>query len=272
MPPTAKRVSSSTATKRKNSRPGAGAAGGVRTLNRRLLKASEALAHELLLEIIRRDLKPGDRLPRESEMIASFEVSRATVREALRILEINGLVSLRTGPNGGPAVRQPGPSDFGRALSLFLQAERITLKEVLDARRFLEPAIARDAAQRRDPVFIARAKDLLARGRVIDVDDDAAYISLTREFHELMAASGQNRVFTLVGLGLLSLFVGALERAVFPAGERQAVIREHENILQAILDRNADRAEKLMRTHMDHFLDGIERRQPDTYRKLVRWI
>lgn len=272
MPPISKRARTSPAAKRKPSRPGAGAAGGVRTLNRRLLKASEALAHELLLEIIRRDLKPGDRLPRESEMIASFEVSRATVREALRILEINGLVSLRTGPNGGPAVRQPGPSDFGRALSLFLQAERITLREVLDARRFLEPAIARDAAQRRDPVFIARAKSLLARGREIDVDDDPAYISLTREFHELMAASGQNRVFTLVGLGLLSLFVGALERAVFPHGERQAVIREHENILQAILDRNADRAEKLMRTHMDHFLDGIERRQPDTYRKLVRWI
>ena len=244
----------------------------VRTLNRRLLKASEALAHELLLDIVRRNLKPGDRLPRESEMIAGFEVSRATVREALRILEINGLVSMHTGPNGGPAVRQPNPSDFGRALSVFLQAERITLQEVLEARRFLEPAIVRDATRRRDPAFIARVRDLVARGREVAVDDDEAYVRLTREFHELMASSAENRVFTLFGLGLLSLFVGSMERAIFPPGERRAVILEHEKILQAILRRQADRAEQLMRTHMDHFLDGIARRQPDTYRKLIRWI
>jgi GntR family transcriptional repressor for pyruvate dehydrogenase complex len=244
----------------------------VRTFNRRLLKASESLAHELLLDIIRRDLKPGDRLPRESEMIASFEVSRATVREALRILEINGLVSMRTGPNGGPSVRQPSPSDFGRALSLFLQAERITLQEILEARCLLEPAIARDATVRQEPAFIARVEDLMSRGRTVDIDDDEAYVRLTREFHELMASSASNRVFTLFGLGLLSMFVGTMERAIFPPGERRAVILEHERILQAILKRQADRAEKLMRVHMDHFLDGIARRQPDTYRKLIRWI
>lgn len=243
----------------------------VRTLNRRLLKASETLAHELL-DIIRRDLKPGDRLPRETEMIAAFEVSRATVREALRILEINGLLSMRTGPNGGPTVRQPSPSDFGRALSLFLQAERITLQEILEARRFLEPAIVRDATKRREPAFIARVRELAARGREVDINDDEAYVRLTREFHELMASSAENRVFTLFGLGLLSMFVGNMERAIFPPEERRDVIAEHEKILLAILGRQADKAEKLMRSHMDHFLDGIARRQPDTYRKLIRWI
>src|SRR4051812_32552760 len=130
-----------------------------RSLNRRVLKASEQLVDTLLKDIVADGLKPGDRLPQEPEMVAKYGVARATVREALRILEINGLISLRTGPAGGPTVRSVTPTDFGRAMSLFLQAEKITLEELFRARRLIEPILVRDAAEQQDAAYLARAKD-----------------------------------------------------------------------------------------------------------------
>lgn len=243
----------------------------IRTLGKRMPKASEVLVHTLLETIATRGLKDGDRLPQESDMIAQYGVARATVREALRILELNGLVRLRSGPGGGPTVRAATPADLGRIIGLYLQAENITLAELFLARSLIEPALARDAAQQRQPAFVKRAQDLLERGRTVDIADDAAYVQITREFHEIMVSGTRNRVFTLIALALMSMFIGRLDRAIHPPQKRRHILDEHEAILQAIIDGDAASAERLMQLHMGAVQKSIAARYPDANRELIRW-
>src|ERR1700728_4543760 len=89
----------------------------------RSLKASELIARDLASYIVDQDLPEGTALPPEREMVASFGVGRNTLREALRILETRGVITIRSGPGGGPVVRRPRPSDLGEAMTLILQFE-----------------------------------------------------------------------------------------------------------------------------------------------------
>jgi DNA-binding FadR family transcriptional regulator len=156
-------------------------------------------------------------------------------------------------------------------VSLFLRSERVTVEELLQARRFLEPALVRDATRRQHAEFIERVASLLARGRSIDIRDDGEYRRLSREFHETMASASSNRVFTLFGLALMSMFAGRMDHSVFPPEERKHVLLEHERVLKAILDKDEAKAEKLMSKHMDHFLEGVRARQPDAFRGIIKW-
>ena len=112
---------------------------------KRQRKRSEVIARELSQYIVDSGLTPGTMLPREREMLEQLGVGRTTLREALRILEIRGLLTIRSGPGGGPVVRTPQPSDLTEALTLILQFQRATMLEVLDARIWLEPIAARMA-------------------------------------------------------------------------------------------------------------------------------
>jgi DNA-binding FadR family transcriptional regulator len=252
--------------------PAANDAPRHRSLNRRVLKASEQLVHTLLLDIMQQGLKPGDRLPQEPDMVSKYGVARATVREALRILEVNGLITMRVGPGGGPALRSATPADFGRAMSLFLQAEGITLEELFRARRLIEPVLVRDAAEQQDPAYLAQARDLVERGRTVDVTDDAAYLSISREFHELTVSGSPNRVFKLFALGLMSMFIGSLNKAIYTTEKRRHVLKEHEDILKAILGKNPAKAERLMTAHMASVQQSIASRYQNSYHDVVTWL
>lgn len=244
----------------------------ARTLSRRRPKAAEIIAHEIQTDIAQRDLRPGARLPQESEMVAHYGVARATVREALRILEVSGLVEVRSGPNGGPVVRSATPGDFGRILSLFLQAERVTLAELLHARSLVEPMLVREATARHDPAFLAKVQELLDRGARLDVYDDASYIAVSREFHELMAAAAGNRVVGLFALALLAMFVAELDRTRYPPAKRRQVLHEHELVLKAILKGKPEQAYARMAEHMGAFRTRISGRQAGEYAQLVGWM
>ena len=243
----------------------------ARRLRGRLQKASEVVAQEIVLDIASSSLKPGDRLPQEPEMKTKYGVARSTIREALRILEVNGLITMRSGPGGGPSVRRAAPADLGRAISLFLQSEKVTLKEVLEARRLLEPAFVRQATRIRDPQFISKLHELKRRGREVDVEDDESYLALTGEFHDVMAGSSSIRVLTALVRALMSMFVGKVTKGIFRVDQRRHVLQEHEEIMDAIISGNETLAEQLMTKHMDHFLAGIAARQSDAYYGLVKW-
>jgi len=243
----------------------------VRTLGRRVLKASEVLVQTLLEQIVSQRLKDGDRLPNEAEMIAQYGVARATVREALRILELHGFVSLRSGPGGGPTVRSTTAADFGRVFGMFFQAERVTLAELFAARSFIEPTLVRDAALQQIPEFLERVRDLRLRGRDVDIQDDPGYVRITREFHELIVSGSNNRVFALIALAFMAIFVGRLDSAIHPPEKRRRILQEHEQILDAILAGNGALAESLMQRHMESVRKSIAARYPAAERDLIRW-
>src|SRR6202008_3764003 len=100
--------------------------------------------------------KPGDMLPSEADMIATYAVGRATVREALRLLEVQGLIGLKTGPGGGPGVAQLTARHLGDMARLHLKMAGATYGELVRARLAIEPLMARLAAETQDPEGLTR--------------------------------------------------------------------------------------------------------------------
>src|ERR1700736_6208529 len=111
-------------------------------------KIPEILARHILKEITQKGLAAGDRLPSEAEMLAQFGAGRASLREALRILEIHGIIRIKPGPHGGPRVTDLTPSDFGQTMTVYLQRSGATLQAIIEARLVIEPMMVRLAAQR----------------------------------------------------------------------------------------------------------------------------
>ena len=109
------------------------------------------MARMIVEDIVESGREPGDALEPESLMLERFGISRASLREALRILETQGLITIKPGPRGGPSVAPVSSIDFGRMATLFFQVMHVTLGDVLEARLVIEPVMARMAAERHDP-------------------------------------------------------------------------------------------------------------------------
>ena len=114
---------------------------------RRTEKIAETVARQILRDIQQQGLPSGAMLPSESAMLERFDIGRGSLREALRILEVNGLVTIKTGPGGGPIVAAHDPQNFGQMLTLHLQSIGATYRELLDARIEYEALLARRAAE-----------------------------------------------------------------------------------------------------------------------------
>ena len=125
-------------------------------MTRRSSKTSEIVALEIVRDIVAQGLKPGDRLPLEAEMLSQYRVSRSSLREALRLLEVQGLIAIRPGPGSGTVVGRVLPGNLARTLTLYLHMSGATYDQLLDAWTAAEPLLARLAAE--NPTAIACAK------------------------------------------------------------------------------------------------------------------
>ena len=114
-------------------------------------RAAVRIARKLVSEIRRRGLQPGAQLASEHRMVEEFGVSRATVREALRFLELQGALRIKARPGGGPVVSVPGGDHLASVLSLHLQFADASFSSVVDARRAIYPVLASQAAENAGP-------------------------------------------------------------------------------------------------------------------------
>src|ERR1700683_5556342 len=119
-------------------------------------KASDVLADDLRERILSGEFPEGTSLPTERDMVVQTRMSRTTVREALRILEVQGLVRIRTGRSGGAFVQRPGGDSGADSVSLLIRGRQIRLAALFEAREGIEPACARLAAKYRTEADLAR--------------------------------------------------------------------------------------------------------------------
>jgi GntR family transcriptional repressor for pyruvate dehydrogenase complex len=117
---------------------------------RRIEKISETLARDILHDILDRGLTTGARLPSEAELVASYGVGKSSLREALRLLEVNGVITIKTGPTGGPIVAESSPVEFAKMSVFYFRSTRVTFGELIEARIMMESMMAGLAATRRD--------------------------------------------------------------------------------------------------------------------------
>jgi DNA-binding FadR family transcriptional regulator len=160
-------------------------------------KLAEHIADQLRGQIVRRELRDGDYLPVEAELCAHFGTSRPTMREAFRILEAEGLLSIRRGGRFGPQVQAPDPTVIARSLGLLLQHQAVDLGAVYDTFLDIVPRAAGRLAESRTEDDVRRLRE--QRQRLVDsVDDGAAFLEESTDFSVLIVELAGNRVQAIV--------------------------------------------------------------------------
>lgn len=218
--------------------------------NRRPEKIAEWLARQIVDEVGQRKLQPGAMLQAEAEMIKTYNVGRATLREALRLLEVQGFIVMKPGPRGGPVLADLSPADFARMGKLHLRTRNSTFREVLQARLAIEPLMARLAAEAQDKEGLKALRKAIEIADEVDLADQAAWQYASDLFHATVASISGNTVLDLLGMFLKEAYHSRPRNALTPVKMRSATREVHREIAQAIFDGDADRAEQLMRDHM----------------------
>jgi DNA-binding FadR family transcriptional regulator len=232
-------------------------------------KVSERVARQIVTDIIEGGLEPGTLLMSEALMIEQYDVSRASLREALRVLEVYGLLSIKPGPGGGPVLREVTTADVARTLSFYYQLAGTNLHELLEARQYIEPIIARLAASNdHDDEAVAALKGAVDREVVVEQQAGKWQFS---DLHSVLIRLSGNQVVSLFGDSLRFLFNDRLGSKWVPKKDQKAIHEEHVNIAAAVLDRDPDAAEKLMKDHIATFTKVSLARIPGLLEDVLDW-
>ncbi len=202
----------------------------------------------------------ADRLPTQDQLVREFGVSYPSVREALRILETEGLVTVRRGSIGGAEVHRPDQMSAAYHLGLVLQGARVTLGDLAEALLVLEPMCAADVARRPDRMTTV-VPELTANvdASAAAVSDGVAFTGIAREFHDLVVAATPNDTIRYVVRSLVALWSAQEQQwaaAVTKLGEypsaaqARAAVRTHRRMVDEIAAGRADEVARTARRHL----------------------
>jgi GntR family transcriptional repressor for pyruvate dehydrogenase complex len=202
-------------------------------------------------------LSPGDRLPPEREMCERFDVSRVTVREALRVLEASGLVEIRVGAHGGAFVTQPTSDRVGASIVDLLTLSPVTATEVTEVRMVLEVGIIPLICENVDDEDIAELNAICDRQQTA-LDTGDYHVSLSAEFHARLAAATHNTAFEMLIQsfhGPLLMSLAKAKRTAPEMGTRG--LDEHRAIVAAVSEGDVATGERIMGEHLRRTADRL---------------
>jgi GntR family transcriptional regulator, transcriptional repressor for pyruvate dehydrogenase complex len=223
-------------------------------------RTAEIVADELRRQIIEGELSDGDLLPRQEILVEQFNVSLVSLREALRILETEGLVSVRRGNRGGAVVHAPAKASAAYMLGLLLQSDYVPLADLGTALQELDPMCAALAARHPD-----RGESLIPKLKELNdamaehIEDGARFTEIGGQFHdEIVRGCGNHTMIAVVG-SLETLWTGHLNwwaeetaaKGEYPSmSKRRIALSVHTKITDAIAAGDAERARKLAARHV----------------------
>ena len=221
---------------------------------RRVKKAYEQVADQIQTMIYSGALGRGDRLPSESALAKQCGVSRATVREALRVLAAQNLIRTDKGASGGSFVTLPSIDHISATLnsniSLLTAARDITLDEFLEAREMLEVPAARMAAQRHDTEGLRHIHESIP-GQPLSLDTDQQF-TYNRDFHSAIVEATGNTLIVISAQPIFSVLQTNLARSTLDSEFHEAINAHHVDIADAIQRGDGDTAAKLMHEHLSY--------------------
>lgn len=216
-------------------------------------RVSDLIIDQIRELILSGRLPPGERLPAERDLAERTGVSRVTVRDALRVLEAQGIIEIRVGTAGGAFVTAPSSEKVGEGISTMLKLETLRPEDVAEARLIMELGAAALAIQRATDADIDRLEGLcqLAERQHAEGHYD---VGLSSQFHIAIAATAHNTALRL----LTELFTGPLSMKAVRATEPPArahgqTVAEHRRILDALESRDLLAFHK---TLVDHLIRG----------------
>ncbi|MGH3179894.1 MAG: FadR/GntR family transcriptional regulator [Streptosporangiaceae bacterium] len=219
-------------------------------------KASDVLANDLRERILSGEVPEGTSLPPERDMVVQTQMSRTTVREALRILEVQGLVRIRTGRSGGAFVQRPGGDSVADSVSLLIRGRQIRLAAIFEAREGIEPTCARLAAKYRTDADLAR---LTAANGAISGDGPLEdFLQANVDWHVAVAEASHNELLTGIMLALSRVIYTATDNEAFVDAEvRRTTIRAHARVTEAIEAGDTEAALRRMTRHLQKYTEAI---------------
>ncbi len=220
-------------------------------------RVSEVIVQQVRALIREGKLRPGDRLPSERDLCTRFGVSRVTVREALRVLEASGLVSIRVGARGGAFVTSPTSERVGEGLADLLTLSPLSASEVTEARMVVELGIIPLVVKRATEEDLADLTAICEKQRK-SLEDEPYDMALSAEFHIRVAACAHNAAIEM----LVGSFHGPLLMSLEDAHVRAPLMghrgnKEHLALVRAIGRRDEDAAATIMRRHLQRTANRV---------------
>jgi DNA-binding FadR family transcriptional regulator len=217
----------------------------------------QLVADSIRRKIILGDFRDGDFLPSEAELSEQYRVSRPVLREACRILQWEGLLTIRRGSKGGARINSPRPDHIGRQAASLLQYSRATIFDVFRTRCIIEPVAARLLAESHTPAVIQRLHEAL------DHEGEALAEPLTcgrahSEFHVLLVELSSSNTLALFARIMADITTAHTNAVLEDAGsddgqarrDAELAHRVHQKVAHLIEERNGAAAEAMWRAHM----------------------
>jgi GntR family transcriptional repressor for pyruvate dehydrogenase complex len=235
----------------------------------RVPKRAEIIASELRRQIIDGTLQEGEHLPPESELVERFGVSRITFREAFRILESEGLISISRGVRKGAVVHRPSVAIAARYMDLILQSRQVSIDDVYATLAVCEPAVVRMVAETATPDMVRQLREHLETTRKA-IDDHPGYGLRSAEFHQLLVGlSGLKSLELFIAMlsGVLATYVEASAQpslqVIEESRERKLQIMAMKTeLVDAIAARDAQAAEDIWKRYFSRVREFILRIHP----------
>lgn len=219
----------------------------------RVARASQDVVQQIKTHIFDGNLAPGERLPSEKQLGEQFGLSRITVRDAMRVLESQGLITIRVGAGGGAFVTSSNPESANELLTDLLRLQRANIRELVEARLVIETSIVNFASQRATRADIEAMQRAIDNARAGRVAGNPNFMTHSVDFHVALAKAAKNPVLLFTVNSFRALFYKVLEKLLPDEQMALRAVNDHQKILDAVVAHDADRAAQLMREHLAYF-------------------
>lgn len=221
-------------------------------------RAPEVVYDQIYGRIVSGELKAGDRLPPERTLSEQFQRSRHIIREALRMLQQDGLVRIEVGSAGGAIVQGISMQTVKEPLKKFLSCGAVSLNELAEYRSINDQGCAKLAAIHYTEVDAQRMREILKEAKA-NLDNPERFEQCDAAFHCALAAASHNQLAIIINDAIMSLNAKMMERTAqeYTLEQRlslnQRVYESHNDLLQAVLSRNSVAAARRVDTMVDLF-------------------
>lgn len=224
-----------------------------------VLKSSQVLAGRLQDQIMNGVWAHGSTLPTERELVAATNLSRGSVREALRILEAQGLVTTRAGRYGGSVVSRPSESMLESQISLFAKGANIPLRALIETRQAIAPMIASLAASNRTQADLAALKRISRDLEAASDENVPRFLELNADWHSALADACHNELLKIFADTIAGLMIEVSEIENFATAKvRRLAINAHQRILDAIEAGDAQTARRRAESDVAAYAQELE--------------
>jgi DNA-binding FadR family transcriptional regulator len=237
----------------------------------RVRKVAEVVARMILQDAEELGLGPGDQLMAETKMMEIYSAGRASVREALRILEVQGVVSIRTGRGGGPVLERLKTRDVGDSLKLYLQQRHATYGDVLMARRPLDAHVASLAVLAATAEDLVMLRQIIAELDAVPPGEYRRFGTTSQRYFAAIGAASHNPALALLSQALRDIWSWRVHEGYNVESYWEQGLGRVRQMMLTIESREANVMEQSVLSEHDFEVEFARRHFPDVLDERVRW-